>query len=91
MQDNASAHGSSYTNEWLEMNDVDVLLWPTKSPDLNRIENVLAVLAGHVYAGNRQCQNLQGRHELLEKEFNYVSSTYIRSLYDSLHKRLTQV
>ncbi len=33
--DNARIHTSRYTREWLADNNIDVLLWPSKSPDLN--------------------------------------------------------
>ena len=39
-QDNASCQRSKYTTGFLSDNYVDVLAWPTRSPDLNIIENL---------------------------------------------------
>jgi transposase len=44
MQDNAPAHTAKYTKDWLNENNVRVLSWPPKSPDMNPIENFWAQL-----------------------------------------------
>jgi transposase len=39
-QDNAPAHKSRKTLQWLQDHDISVLDWPPQSPDLNPIENI---------------------------------------------------
>lgn len=39
-QDNAPCHRSRLSMQWFEENDVPLLPWPARSPDLNPIENV---------------------------------------------------
>ncbi len=37
--DNALPHIANYTKQWQSDNNVDVIDWPARSPDLNPIEN----------------------------------------------------
>ena len=58
-QDNASVHSSESTKLWLEQQNIQVLPWPSRSPDLNCIENVWSMLARHVYDDCRQFNDIE--------------------------------
>ena len=57
MQDNASVHSSKLTMSWLnKQKNIELLQWPSKSPDLNPIVNIRGYLKNKVYY-NKKCYN----------------------------------
>ncbi|KAF7685000.1 Transposable element Tcb2 transposase, partial [Cucumispora dikerogammari] len=43
-QDNDPKHTSGYAREYMSRNNIDVLVWPSQSPDLNPIEKLRAYI-----------------------------------------------
>lgn len=42
--DNSSIHTSAVVRQWIEENNLQILPWPARSPDLNPIENICAYI-----------------------------------------------
>ena len=53
-QDNCPIHTSASTRRWLLDHQLHVTDWPSKSPDLNPIENAWGYLVHHVYKDGKQ-------------------------------------
>ncbi len=86
-QNNAPPHIANYIMQWLSDNDVDVLPWPARSPDLNSIENAWVELARAVYANGRQYDYTEDLEESMVAEWDKLSKQYIRNLVRSTPKR----
>jgi len=48
MQDGAPAHTAYSVRDWLEENNIRLLDWCPRSPDLNPIENIWAYMDTHL-------------------------------------------
>lgn len=90
-QDNASIHASHSTTRWFDENNVPVLKWPAKSPDLNIIENVWSFLARDVYNNARQFDSIQQLKNAIQDAWNRLSREQIHALYRSCHRRIIEV
>ena len=90
-QDNASIHRSQYTKKWLKDKNVDFIAWPSRSPDLNIIENVWGLLARKVFPSGKQYQDLETLAAAVGKAWLEIDEDYLEKLYQSLPRRLIQV
>uniref|UniRef100_A0A1I7XRE0 DDE_3 domain-containing protein n=1 Tax=Heterorhabditis bacteriophora TaxID=37862 RepID=A0A1I7XRE0_HETBA len=65
-QDNATIHASQSTKTRLEYNDV-TLDWPSRSPDLNPMENLWAILVCRIHGDKRQFETTKYSKSALAK------------------------
>jgi len=89
-QNNASCHCSKFTSTFLKSHKIDFLPnYPPSSPDLNIIENILAILKDNV---KRHAPRILGElRTFVEEEFHKIPYTIIVSLYKSIPKRISEV
>jgi len=89
-QDGAPAHTSSSTARYFEENNIRVLRpWPAQSPDLSVIESVWEILKEKIF--HRKPRTLDDLWEVAVEEWNSITREQIRSLYDSIPRRLNAV
>lgn len=56
-QDNAPAHMANTVKEYFRQNNINVVKWPSLSPDLNPIENLWSWISKKLYAHGKQYHN----------------------------------
>jgi transposase len=93
-QDNAPWHTAHPVQAWMETRDIDLLIWPPNSPDLNPIENLWAQMNRKLAAKNFSNRSeLQTRVEEIISEMNEEEprTHYFKHLYLSMPKRVSKV
>lgn len=98
VQDNARIHVSRTgrhvpygTLNWLQDNNIDVLPWPSCSPDLNLIENLWGIIVRRIYANNRRYQNVDELKTAISQAWAGISQEVIDNLVLSMDNRIFQV
>jgi len=89
MQDGARAHTARNTIKWLNSNGIRVLQdWPARSPDLNPIENLWAIVCQRV--SKRQPCSATELEKFLVEEWNAVPQEMVDRLVLSFKGRLQE-
>ena len=91
MQDNASIHTSRETRRWFSDNNITILPHPAKSPDLNPIENLWAIVARRVYANGRQFLDQESLKRAVFAAWDEISTEVLKNLVNSMPNRCTEV
>lgn len=97
-QDNAPIHKSGPAKDWFESRGVWVIDWPPYSPDMNPIEHVWWELKKQIHKKDPnlgamgQSEAAVARFKVLMREaWNEVDQDFIRTLIDSMPRRLEAV
>jgi transposase len=90
VQDNASIHASNTTQGWLRDQHVTSVDWPSRSPDLNPIENVWGIMARRVYAGGKQYSCLRDLKVAITRCWTTLDPQELITLASSMTERIYQ-
>jgi len=90
-QDNAPIHDANLTHEWMLNEGIQVLPWPSCSPDLNPQENVWGILVRAVYAGGQQYSSVAQLHAAIDRAWNEIDVTVLQKLIQGMRRRLLKV
>lgn len=91
MQDNASVHKSKSTMEWLAKADIKVMEWPSRSPDLNPIENLWGILVRKVYKDGRQFSSISELKSAILDAWDDLGPETFQKLVQSMPNRVFEV
>ena len=88
-EDNDPKHQSKFANEWRAKKKITRLPWPARSPDLNPVENIWAILKSNVRY--HQPKNLKELASAIRKEWKNLSIEYAQNLVASVQRRIKDV
>lgn len=89
-QDNASCHTARSTKEWLCLRLVPFLVWPSKSPDLNPIENIWGQLVRKVYSNGRHYNSTAVLKRAIQAAWDQMPQADIQAVVASMPSRIFQ-
>lgn len=90
-QDNCPIHKARLVRQFLAENGVATLVWPARSPDLNPIENVWAIMTKKVNTNNNIPQNREELIEKIREAWQELNVEYIQKLISSMPRRIQSV
>ena len=88
-QDNDPKHTSGVVQQWLTRKRVQVLEWPSQSPDLNPIEHLWEELSRRLK--HRRARNSEEKFLQLKEEWEKIPDSVIETLIESMPRRCQAV
>lgn len=88
-QDNDPKHSAKLTKLWFEQNNVDVLQWPSQSPDLNPIENLWNELK--IEVSKRHLSKKADLWRVIQEVWYSIPSDKCQQLVNSMSRRVDSV
>ncbi len=88
-QDNCSIHKSNYVKWWMGSNEFDVLDWPSRSPDINPIENLWDIVDSRVRKRSESPKSLEELASAVIEEWNNIPLDILHNLYESMPRRIS--
>ena len=90
-QRNARPHTAHVTMDYLEQNNINVLPWPSKSPNLNSIEHLWDELDTPVRQRQPPPHTLDQLRQMLQQEWRVIPRNNVRNLIEAMPMRCRAV
>ncbi|KAA8492385.1 Transposable element Tc1 transposase [Porphyridium purpureum] len=87
-QDNAPGHAALSTRELFDTVGIALLDWPARSPDLNPVENLWAIVSRRVHWQRRQFMRLDDMLPVIYDCWRTEAPKYVEALFESMPRRL---
>ena len=90
-QDNDSKHTSALAKEWFNNHDIEVMVWPAQSPDLNPIEHLWQHLKMKLGEYESPPNSIHELWERVQKEWEAIPKEVCQNLIASMPRRVEAV
>ena len=90
-QDNDSKHASNKATKWLEDNNIQVLVWPAQSPDLNAIEHLWVELKKALQRYSSPPKGVYKLWDRIAEEWKKIPPETCQRLIESMPRRIQAV
>lgn len=90
--DNCPVHTAGIVTDWMQQRDIQTLPWPSRSPDLNPIENVWGLIVKKVNRTNNfRPENVEELWARIQEAWNELTPDYTRAIINTMPRRLNDV
>jgi hypothetical protein len=89
--DNAAVHSSNSTKQWIDNHKIRTLDWPSRSPDLNPMENLWGIVSRDVYKNGKQYNNVSQLKNEIQVAWSGISIDTLQNLNHSMKNRVCEV
>jgi hypothetical protein len=90
-QDNDPKHTSKKAQKWFEDNNIQILIWPAQSPDLNPIEHLWYYVKCQLQKYDTPPKGAYELWDRLVKEWNGITPEVCQNLIESMPRRIQAV
>lgn len=90
-QDNVPIHKAKVNMKWFNRLKIDLMEWPSLSPDLNPIENLWGSLGRKVYANGKQYKTKEELKSAIIRSWNEIDESEYQNLIKSMPNRVFEV
>lgn len=90
-QDNSSIHNGKVVKEFFKEENIQVLEWPSRSPDLNPMEDVWAWIVRFIYVEGKTYDSVADLEIAIRNAWEKMPDSIIEALVLSMSKRMIEL
>lgn len=81
-------HTSKSTHKWIQNNQINVLQWPSQSPDMNPMEHLWNELDRRIKNRSKLPTSVQNLWDIVQEEWEKIPTEFCQNLIHSMQQRV---